>query len=380
MPPLVDLLTTAALLVATELEVLSSGSGDGAFTVALLAPIAIVPLAWRRDAPFGVLVMVLTGVSAMALGDPSGEWVTPFAAVLVALYSLAAFSDRRRAMLGLGIVLAFFASGTVLDNLQDPGRRPVGDLVYMGVLNTSAWGIGRIVRRWREQALALEQRTLELERERAWREQAAAAAERNRIARELHDVISHSVSLMVVQAAAAEQMITTDPERAREPIAQVQESGRQAVSELRRLLGILRPGEGDASLSPQPTLRDLGRMVERAHDAGLAAELEIRGTERDLEPGIELTAYRLVQEALTNALKHAGPTEARVVVRYGEDRLDIEVTNQKGTAKGASANGAGHGLAGMRERLALYGGRMEAGPQDGGYAVRAHIPLTGAHP
>ena len=379
MPHLVDLLTAAALLVATELEVLS-GSGDNALTVALLAPLAAVPLAWRRDTPFSVLVLVLTGVSVMALGDPSGEWVTPFAAVLIALYSLAAFSDRRRAILGLGVVLAFFASGTVLDNLQDPGRRPVGDLAYMGVLNTSAWGIGRIVRRWREQALALEQRTLELERERAWREQAAAAAERNRIARELHDIIAHSVSLMVVQAAAAEQVLTTDPARAREPIRRVQESGRQAVSELRRLLGILRPGEGQATLAPQPTLRDLDRMVDRARDAGLSAELEIQGMERDLEPGIELAAYRLVQEALTNALKHAGPTEARVVVGYGEDRLDIEVTNQKGEANGASGDGAGHGLAGMRERLALYGGEMEAGPRDGGYAVRAHIPLPGAQP
>ena len=366
------------LLTATELEVLVGG---GAVAVALVAPLAVVPLAWRRDAPLPVLVVVLVGVSIIGAADPAGEWVTPFAAVLVSLYSVAAYSERRQAIVGLALVLLFFASGTVLDNLKDPGRRPLGDLIYMTVLNTSGWAIGRIVRRWREQALALEQRTAELEQERAWREQVAVAQERNRIARELHDVIAHSVSLMVVQAAAAEQMLQSDPPRAREPICRIQESGRQAVLELRRLLGILRPEEEEeASLAPHPTLRDLRAMVDRACDAGLSVELDIRGAQRDLAPGIELTAYRLVQEALTNALKHAGPTQARVVVRYGVDRLDIEVTNEQALSGGRSRNGTGHGLSGMRERLALYGGTLDAGPQEGGFVVRAHIPLTEAAP
>lgn len=372
-----DLLGAGVLLTATELEVLVGG---GAVAVALVAPLAVVPLAWRRDAPLPVLVVVLVGVSIIGAVDPAGEWVTPFAAVLVSLYSVAAYTERRLAIVGLALVLLFFASGTVLDNLKDPGRRPLGDLIYMTVLNTSGWAIGRIVRRWREQALALEQRTAELEQERAWREQVAVAQERNRIARELHDVIAHSVSLMVVQAAAAEQMLQTDPSRAREPICRIQESGRQAVLELRRLLGILRPEEEEASLAPHPTLRDLRAMVDRACDAGLSVELDIRGAQRDLAPGIELTAYRLVQEALTNALKHAGPTQARVVVRYGVDRLDIEVTNEQALSGGRSRNGTGHGLSGMRERLALYGGTLDAGPQEGGFVVRAHIPLTEAAP
>lgn len=373
-----DLLAAAVILAAAELEALAGGSAENALAVALLMPVAVLPLAWRRHAPLVVLVSVLAGVSVLGAVEPSGEWVVPFASVLVALYSVAAYTDRRRAVIGLALVLLFFASGTVLDNLKDPGRRPLGDLVYMTVLNTSAWATGRIVRRWREQALMLEQRTAELEQERAWREQAAVAEERNRIARELHDVIAHSVSLMVVQAAAAEQMLATDPPRAREPIVRIQESGRQAVSELRRLLGILRPGEEEASLAPQPTLRALPAMVERARDAGLVADVRVEGEARDLAPGVELVAYRLVQEALTNALKHAGPTSAHVVVRYGDDRLDIEVTNEPGRDRnGTSANGTGHGLSGMRERLALYGGALEAGPWEGGFAVRAHIPLTG---
>jgi len=369
-----DVGVAAALLAGTALELLAN---DGSLAVATVAPLAVLPLAWRRRVPLAVLLLSIAGVTAMAMIDPDAEWVSPFAAVLMALYSVAAYTERRKAITGLALVLLFFAGGTVVDNVEDPGSRPVGDLLYMSVLNGSAWAIGRVVRRWREQALALQQRTAELEQERAWREQMAVAEERNRIARELHDVIAHSVSLMVVQAAAAEQMLTNQPERAREPIIRVQESGRQAVLELRRLLGILRPGEEEASLAPQPTLGGLPAMVDRARDAGLATELEIEGTARDLAPGVELAAYRLVQEALTNALKHAGPTQARVVVQYSEDRLDIEVTNKQGVANGIPSNGAGRGLAGMRERLALYGGTLTAGPHEGGYVVRAHIPLTG---
>ena len=171
-PRWVDLLTALGLLAATELEVLAS---DASIAVALLAPLAVVPLVWRRDAPLPVLVSVLVAVSITAAADPSGEWVTPFAAVLLSLYSVAAYTERRQAIIGLALVLLFFASGTVLDNLEDPGRRPLGDLIYMTVLNTSGWVIGRIVRRWREQALALEQRTAELEQERAWRRSATGS-------------------------------------------------------------------------------------------------------------------------------------------------------------------------------------------------------------
>lgn len=174
-PRPLDAVGAAVLLAAAELEVLSGGSVRRPLALALLVPVATLPLAWRRDAPLSVLVAVVIGVSALGAAEPSGEWVVPFAAVLVALYSVAAYSERRRAVAGLALVLLFFASGTVLDNLQDPGRRPLGDLVYMAVLNSSAWALGRVVRRWREQALALEERTAELERERAWREQAAVA-------------------------------------------------------------------------------------------------------------------------------------------------------------------------------------------------------------
>ena len=366
--------SVVALVVVTEL------ASAGASVLALLTGAALaVPLIWRRRAPLAVLAGVLAGTSSLSVVEPDGEWVAPFAAVLIALYSVAAHDDRRRAGIGLGAVLLFFASGTVLDNLLDPGRRPIGDLVYMSVLNTSAWGIGRVVQRWREQALALAERTAELERERAWREQAAVVDERNRIARELHDVISHSVTLMVVQASAAEQVLPTEPERALDAILMIQHTGREAVDELRRLLGVLRPDEGGELLGPQPGLGDLPSMIARAADAGVHADVRIVGPPRVLAPGIELTAYRVVQEALTNVVKHVGPTTASVVIGYEDDALAIEVVNGPSIDRPATGEGPGHTgrrLAGMRERVALYGGDLHGGPSGCGFAVRARIPLS----
>jgi signal transduction histidine kinase len=368
----VSLCTVVTAAVVAELV-----AGRASWWTVVVAAATGVALAWRRVAPAWVLGAVLVGVSILPVLEPDGEWATPFAVILVALYSGAAYDDRRRASIGLVLVLLFFAGGTVLDNILDPGRRPVGDLVYAIVLNTSAWGIGRIVRRWREQALALVERTEELERERAWREQAAVAEERNRIARELHDVISHSVTLMVVQASAAEQVLPAEAAGARESIVKVQQTGREAVEELRRMLGVLRPTEHAPCLDPQPALRDLPSMVARAAGAGVRADVRITGPERELPPGVELVAYRVVQEALTNVVKHAGPTTASVRLAYGDDALAIEVVNGPAVGGRAVTDGAGQGLLGMRERLALYGGHLDAGPCGQGYAVRARVPFSG---
>ena len=368
----VSICTVVTAAVVAELV-----AGETSVPAVLVAAATGVALAWRRVAPAWVLGAVVVGVSILPVLEPDGEWATPFAVILVALYSVAAYDGRRRASIGLFVVLLLFAGGTVLDNILDPGRRPVGDLVYASVLNTSAWGIGRIVRRWREQALALVERTAELESQRAWREQAAVAEERNRIARELHDVISHSVTLMVVQASAAEQVLPAEAARARESIVKVQQTGREAVEELRRLLGVLRPTEHERSLDPQPALRDLPSMVARAAGAGVRAEVRITGEERELPPGVELAAYLVVQEALTNVVKHAGPTTASVRLAYGDDALAIEVVNGPAVEGRAVAHGGGHGLAGMRERLALYGGDLNAGPCGDGFAVRARVPCSG---
>ena len=272
--------------------------------------------------------------------------------------------------------LAFFGVGGALDTLEDTGSRPIGDLVYVSVVLSSAWGVGRIVRSWRLQAATLAERTRELEQEREWRARAAVVEERTRIARELHDIIAHSVSVMVVQAAAAEEVLAREPERAREPLVRIQATGRQSVLELRRLLGVLRPEEEHGARSPQPTLRGLDALVDEARASGLEVEVEVEGQVRELSAGVELAAYRVVQEALTNVVKHAGRAAAQVRIRYGTGDLGIDVVDRGGTTQVEHARGAGHGLVGMRERVSMYGGHLETGPVgDGGFAVRATLPL-----
>jgi signal transduction histidine kinase len=216
----------------------------------------------------------------------------------------------------------------------------------------------------------LEQRTERLERERL----TAVADERARIARELHDVIAHSVSVMVVQAAAAEAVLARDPREAVEPLRAVQDTGRETLVEMSRLVGLLRDDSEELGLAPQPRLDELETLLAQVRDAGLPVRLEIQGERRPLPLGVELTAYRIVQESLTNVLKHAGDAHADVVVRYGTDAVELEVRDD-GTG---SANGhqGGHGLAGMRERVSVFGGALDAGPQpSGGFRVLARLPV-----
>jgi len=209
------------------------------------------------------------------------------------------------------------------------------------------------------------------------RERAAVAEERRRIARDLHDVVAHSVSVMTVQAGAARLLLDEEPKRAREPLLAVEETGRQALGEMRRLLGILRRAEGKAALAPQPGLARLDDLVAQARAGGLPVELTVEGERAALPPGVDLAAYRIVQEALTNARKHGGPARAHVALRYGREALELEVTNDGGAS--ANDGSGGHGLVGMRERVALYGGELEAGPRaSGGYAVRARLPVEAA--
>ncbi|MBD0328689.1 MAG: sensor histidine kinase [Thermoleophilia bacterium] len=242
----------------------------------------------------------------------------------------------------------------------------------MYVIGTASWALGRAVGERGRRADELELRAERLQR----RHESAVAEERARIARELHDVIAHSVSVMTVQAGAARVLLDETPERAREPLLAVEETGRQALAEMRRLLGILRGDEEPAALVPQPGVAELGSLVEHVRRAGLPVQLVVAGEAQPLPPGVDLAAYRVVQEALTNALKHAGPARAEVALRYLPGALEVVVTNDGRVA----ANGrAGHGLVGMRERVALYGGELEAGPRgENGYAVRATLPLDGA--
>jgi signal transduction histidine kinase len=209
------------------------------------------------------------------------------------------------------------------------------------------------------------------ERERDLAAREAVVEERARIARELHDVIAHNVSMMVVQAGGERRLAGGSTRDVLETIEQI---GRSALTEMRRLVGMLRT-EGDEPLAPQPGLDDVPRLVTQVREAGLPVELEIEGERRELPLGIELSAYRIVQEALTNALKHAGNAQARVRISYGADSLELEIVDD-GAGPAAEASGAGHGLVGMRERVALYGGRLDARRREsGGFAVRALLPI-----
>jgi signal transduction histidine kinase len=239
-----------------------------------------------------------------------------------------------------------------------------------------AWVIGDNVQTRRAYVAELRDRADQAEQNQAERSQRAVEVERTRIARELHDLVAHSVSVMVVQAAGGGRALARDPEEAAGAFASIEATGREALNELRRLLGVLRD-EGSAGvppLTPAPSMRDLRALVSHYTEAGLPVSVEVQGAERDLPPAIDLSAYRIIQEALTNSLKHAGPAHAAVHVDYGEDCLEVTIIDD---GRGAGAvNHGGLGLVGMRERVELFSGRLRTGPTPGGgYTVRVRLPL-----
>jgi len=285
--------------------------------------------------------------------------------MVIAVYSVAAYCDRPRALIGGGLSLAVIL-------ISEPE-----DFIVAGPLYSGVWLAGRLFRDRQQLAAALEERTAALEREQQETARLAIAEERARIARELHDVVAHSVSVMVVQAGAERLALGPGGDSTRETLAAIEKTGRQALGEMRRLLGMLREEDEDLALAPLPSLDHLDSLVAHVRQAGLPVELRFEGTRRPVPSGVDISAYRIVQEALTNAMRHAGPARARVVVRYGERQIELEVADD-GSGSHA-ANGTGHGLVGMRERVALYGGELEIGPRpDGGFTVRATIPFEPA--
>jgi signal transduction histidine kinase len=335
-------------------------------------PIALVtalPLLWRRQRPYAVLVITTT---ATALALVVWGFYNPFP-VGLALFTVAELSERRASLL---------AGITALAVLTLPLWHSVGwsrPLLFLGRMLgfAVAWLIGDSIGTRRRYVDALEERAKRLERERAAEAARAVAEEQARIARELHDVIAHNLSVMVVQAAAADDVFDARPDRARDAIRNIEQTGRGALDELRQLLGDVR-GE-PAVYAPQPGLALVEELAAQVRGAGLDVDVTIEGTPRRLPAALDLSAYRVIQEALTNTLKHARATRAEVVVRYRDGELDLLVRDD-GIGSGApSGNGAGHGLIGMRERLNVFGGSLEAGPDDGGgFVVSARFPLGAA--
>jgi signal transduction histidine kinase len=329
-----------------------------------------LPLLWRRRFPLAAPAFVFAVFTASSFfGDAVGGDVTSAVPLFLAFWVVGYDNERNQLLAGLALG---FASLVVIAD-QDV-RLETSDTVSAIVTGGAVALVAHFLRRRTRHATALEEQAARLEREREEQARAAVAAERRRIARDLHDVIAHSISVMTVQAGAARLVLAEEPQRAREPLLAVEETGRQSLAEMRRLVGFLRPHETDAALAPRASLAALADLLAQVRTAGLPVDLAIDGDERALPPGIELAAYRIVQEALTNARKHGSPTGATVALHYRPHVLEIEIANA-GRYR-TTPNGKGHGLVGMRERVALYRGELEAGPREGrGFVVRARLPV-----
>jgi signal transduction histidine kinase len=346
----------------------------GLESVAALLYCAGLPL--RRRAPLLVLALVLAGNAAQVpyVAPSQQTSLEGFLALLLAVYSVGAHAPRRAGLAAVAATIALIFLGDMLAVTSSPGQD-----AGLYVLLAALWLFGDALRRHRLRTAQLEDHASELERRRAEEAQTAAADERARIARELHDVVAHSLSVMVVQTGAARQMLTPEPDVARRQLESAENTGRQALAEMRRLLGMVRSADTPLTLAPQPSLSHVDLLVEQVRDAGLDVRLRLEGERRQLAPGVDLAAYRIVQEALTNTVKHADPARAEVLVRYRRDEVEIEVRDD---GRGPGTNGhSGHGLVGMRERVALYGGALSAGPgASGGFRVHATLPLDGGGP
>ena len=358
---------------------------------ALLAVLTTtVPLAMRRVVPLTVFWVILAGIVA---DNPDASFIS-FVAVMLAAYSAIVHSRFRGAAL-IGVPLAAVMITAVYPDtaIPQPGRFTALFMLVPVVL------VGNAVHQWKLRAGDSQARLARAQAEHEAATMRALATERSRIASELHDVVTHNVSVMVVQAGAARRILSGSPDEARAALLAVEASGRTAMVELQYLLGLLSPvegmqpdadPEGDAApLQPQPGLGRLQTLVDQVAAAGLAVRLTVTGQPRALPPGLDLTAYRVVQEALTNAMKHAGPTAAVVTLDYGEDAVVIDVSDDGGRDSGpgreaSSARtgpvgvaGSGRGLLGLSERLSLYGGEFDAGPRPaGGWRVTARLPDT----
>jgi signal transduction histidine kinase len=375
-----DFALAGVLLVGALIDLFHGGAGSGwsgwrPLEVAVAVGIS-VPLLWRRSHPAVTLWIVLvSGAVGAALVAPRQAGFEPFVALVVAYYSLGANADRRTSTLNVTGTLLVSAVGGVITVAA--GEEKMGNTLPILVWTFAAWLIGRIIRSWRSRAAELEQLNQLLEDQWEVQAQAAVAVERGRIARELHDVIAHNISMIVVQAGAAARVLEGDQPEVTKALAAIEATGRQTVDEMRGLLGVLRRTDDGLALAPQPGLDDLGALVTQVHEAGLDVELKIEGPPVALPAGIDLSAYRVVQEALTNSLKHAKGAQARVTVRYSKTAVEIEIHDDGQTGANGNGTGGGHGLIGMRERVALWGGALTAGRGDTGWTVNARLPISG---
>ena len=346
----------------------------------LLALVSTLPVAVRRIWPLPVLGVVLAGsVAAMAIGTGKD----PSVAVALALYLVPLRYPRRTSAAVLAGVLAATAAGTVAGGAAlgyseagNVAARVAGEAAFLA----AAWAIGAAVREQRAYAAGVREQAERRVQAQLAEARRTVAEERLRIAREMHDVVAHSLSLIAMQAGVGNYVAGARPEEAARALASIEATSRAAMREMRRLVGVLRDDQAEPELAPAHGLADVGQLITGTADAGVRVQLEIRGIQRRVPPGVDLAAYRIVQEALTNVVKHAQTTESRVVVTYADDGVGLEITD---AGHGAPADcvtaSTGHGIAGMAERVSVFGGEFHAGPVPGrGFRVAARLPLDSA--
>ena len=364
-----DAVLAGVLAIVGVAEILAGQVSGPRVAAVPLALLMTLPLAVRRRYPLALTAAVSASylLNRAAGVDMYSYWASIVAA-LVTAYTTAAHSRPRLAAVALPCLYA----AVVVAALGPSG------MLWGGILIGGAALAGFALRDRRRHAGQLADLARQLELARDENARTAVASERARIARELHDVVAHSVSVMVVQAGAAEEVLGTHPDKAREPLRSVQDMGRQALVELRGLLGMLRTDDSEAALAPQPGLDQVDALAAQVREAGLAVELRVDGARDGIPAGVDLAAYRIVQEALTNVLKHATASQAAVRIGYRPDVIELEILDDgHGPLRpGHDGAGPGQGLIGMRERAFLYGGEVEARPRaEGGFAVRARLPV-----
>jgi signal transduction histidine kinase len=368
-----DRIVAIGVVVVGQIELWGSNVVPGPKPLATLFLFVMAGcVAVRRRWPLAAGSVALLANGLMILDASPGQSLAEGVSWMCALYGIAVWTDTRGFVTGLGVL----ALSNLIAYFGPPPRDYHANVFFTVVPAIVMYLVRRAVRDRQLRADTLAARAELLEREHELRANQAVAEERARIARELHDLVAHNVSVMVVQAGAERHALPDGQESTREALTSIEYAGRQALAEARRLLGMLRRGGEHEGLEPQPSVDQIDLLVEQIQRAGLPVELHIEGERAPLPAGVDLCAYRIVQEGLTNALKHAGPAHAEVLLRYAALGLDIEVRDDGHGLSEANGDGAGHGLIGMRERVALYGGSLETGPRKGGgFQIHAHLPL-----
>jgi signal transduction histidine kinase len=382
-PMAVDVVFAALIGALAFAEVASArelGDREADALAYWLTAVGAVALIWRRIAPLTVLVTVTIVLGTFwLLGYGSFQSVLG----LPAVYSAVVHGEnRRRTWLTVGACTLAMLGAAAVSILDEPDGFSMSNAISMVAYLAGAAAVGAVVRNRKQIFVDMEDRADRAEADQLAEAQRAVAHERIRIAREMHDVVAHGMSVITVQAAAAQAIVRSDPDAAAESLAQIEATGRESLNEMRRMLGVLRSGDDETStFEPQPGLGEIRGLVNRCIDAGVPTELVVTGSERELPAGVGLAAYRLVQEALTNVFKHAGTSaQADVRLDYTDDALQIEVVDDgRGAVTSLSSTGGGNGLIGMRERVEVYGGEFSAQPSPGGgYRVRAALPIETA--